>query len=58
VPSAASQLDMMRHAAEQQVRQNFNHNKNLESFCDLFLQRISPPQPEITPHENFVLQQI
>ncbi len=57
VPSAASQLDMIRHAAEVQVRQNFNHAKNLESFCDLFLQRITP-QPEITPHENLVLQQI
>lgn len=55
--SAARQLDQVRHAAEVQVRQNFNRSKNLESFGNLFLQRIGP-RTESTPHENFVLQQI
>jgi colanic acid/amylovoran biosynthesis glycosyltransferase len=55
--SAATQLDRVRHAAEVQVRQNFNRSKNLESFGDLFLQRIAPQAPSIR-HENLVLQQI
>ena len=55
--SAARQLDCVRHAAQVQVRHNFNRRKNLESFGDLFLQRIAA-QAESVPHENFVLQQI
>ena len=57
VPPAARQLDWVRHAARVQVRHNFNRNWNLESFGDLFLQRIAA-QTESLPHENFVLQQI
>jgi glycosyltransferase involved in cell wall biosynthesis len=56
-PAAAGQLDWIRHAARVQVRHNFNRKWNLESFADLFLQRIAP-QTESVAHENFVLQQI
>jgi len=55
--SSVRQLDRVRHAAEVQVRQNFNRSKNLEAFADLFLQRIGP-QTESTSDENFVHQQI
>jgi len=55
--SAARQLDRMRHAAELQVRHKFNRSKNLESFGDLFVQRIAL-QTESIPDENLVLQQI
>ena len=51
------QLDWVRHAARVQVRNNFNRSRNLESFGDLFLQRIAPRTGSI-PHEDFVLQQI
>jgi colanic acid/amylovoran biosynthesis glycosyltransferase len=57
IRSAARQLHWVRRAARVQVRQNFNRSKNLESFGDLFLQRIARPTESI-PHENFVLQQI
>jgi glycosyltransferase involved in cell wall biosynthesis len=52
-----ARLDWMRFAAQVQVHHNFNHKKNLESFADIFLQRIAP-RTESTPDENFVLQQI
>jgi len=55
--SAANALDWVRHGARVQTRHNFNRDKNLESFGDLFLQRITP-QTESLPHEDFVLQQI
>ncbi len=55
--SAVRQLDWIRHAAWVQVRNNFNRGRNLESFGDLFLDRIAP-QTESIPHEDFVLQQI
>jgi colanic acid/amylovoran biosynthesis glycosyltransferase len=54
---ALRRLDWIRHAARVQVRHNFNRQKNLESFADLFL-RLTTPQTEKTAHENFVLQQI
>jgi glycosyltransferase involved in cell wall biosynthesis len=57
VLSAARQLNRIRSAAREQVRQNFNRCKNLESFGDIFLRRIAP-QPESIPHEDLVLQQI
>lgn len=57
VRSTARQLHWVQHAARVQVRQNFNRNKNLESFSELFLRRVAR-QPESIPHENFVLQQI
>jgi len=53
----ARQLDWVRHAARVHVRHNFNRKKNLESFCDFFIRRITP-QTESFPHENSVLQQI
>jgi glycosyltransferase involved in cell wall biosynthesis len=55
--SAPLQLDWVRHAARVQVRDNFNRGRNLESFGEFFIQRISP-QTESAPDENFVLQQI
>jgi glycosyltransferase involved in cell wall biosynthesis len=55
--SSARQLDWIRHAARAQVRQNFNRSKNLESFCDFFIQRIAP-QTESVSDEDSVLQQI
>ena len=55
--SAARQLDRIRHAAQVQVRQNFNRNKNLKSFADAFLSRIVPSTEKL-PHANLVLQQI
>jgi colanic acid/amylovoran biosynthesis glycosyltransferase len=55
--SAPPQLDWVRHAARVQVRDNFNRGRNLESFGELFIRRISP-QTESVPDANFVLQQI
>jgi colanic acid/amylovoran biosynthesis glycosyltransferase len=55
--SAARPLDWMRHAAQVQVRHNFDRTNNLQSFGDLFIQR-AVPQTESPRHENFVLQQI
>ena len=55
--STPRQLDWVRHAARVQVRDNFNRSRNLESFGELFIQRISP-QTESVPDANFVLQQI
>ncbi|HTW60039.1 MAG TPA: glycosyltransferase [Terriglobales bacterium] len=57
IPSAARQLDWVRHAARLQVGHSFSHDKNLESFGDLFIRRIDP-QTESALRENFVLQQI
>ncbi len=54
---AARQLDWVRHAARVHVRNNFNRRENLDSFGDLFMQRIAP-QRERHPDENLVLQQI
>jgi colanic acid/amylovoran biosynthesis glycosyltransferase len=50
------QLSWVRHAAQVQIRHNFNRKTNLKSFGDLFLSRISA-QSECS-HENSVLQQI
>ncbi len=67
VPSAASQLDRVRNRAREQVRRQFNRKKNLESFGDLFLERVFPErvfpgqvtaQRENSLHEDPLLQQI
>ena len=50
-------LDWVRHGAYVQVRNNFHGKKNLDSFADQFLTRISP-QTESIPDEDLVLQQI
>jgi colanic acid/amylovoran biosynthesis glycosyltransferase len=55
--TAAQQLDWIRHAAQVQVRHNFNRTKNLNSFADLFLSRIASSSEKL-PHANLVLQQI
>ena len=55
--SVAKTLDWVRHAAQVQVLHNFNRQKNLKLFGDLFLRRIKP-QSENVPDENLVLQQI
>jgi colanic acid/amylovoran biosynthesis glycosyltransferase len=57
VLSEARQLDWIQHAARVQVHNNFNRGRNLESFGDVFLDRIAP-QTESLSHEDFVLQQI
>lgn len=54
---AARQLDWVRHAARLQVRHNFDRSKNMATFVDIFLQRITP-RTESVPDENLVLQQI
>jgi glycosyltransferase involved in cell wall biosynthesis len=56
-PSMAQHLDSVRHAARVRVCHDFNRRRNLESFGDLFLQRITP-RTESVPDENFILQQI
>ena len=53
----AMQLDWIRHAARVQILHNYNRAKNLESFGDLFIERITP-QTESLPREDLVLQQI
>ena len=40
--SASSQLDQLRHAARAHVCGNFNRGRRLQSFGNLFLQRIGP----------------
>ncbi len=50
-------VEWIRHAARLQVEHNFNREKNLNRFCDLFLQRIQPGIEE-TSYESAVLQQI
>jgi len=50
-------LHWIRHGARVQVRNNFNKEKNLEHFADLFLDRIAS-QIENLPDENLILQQI
>jgi colanic acid/amylovoran biosynthesis glycosyltransferase len=59
---ATSRTDWIRHAARLQVLQNFNRGKNLNQFCDRFLQLIGPHKFETrdrsSRREDFVLQQI
>lgn len=50
-------LHWIRHGARVHVRNNFNKKKNLESFAELFLNRVAP-QIENLPDENLILQQI
>jgi len=54
---AARRLDWVRHAAQVQVRHNFNRDKNLASFSELFIGRIARQAGNLL-HENSVLQQI
>ena len=55
--STARKLDWIRYAAQIHVRHNFNRNKNLRLFSDLFLARVGP-RTESPAHANLVLQQI
>jgi glycosyltransferase involved in cell wall biosynthesis len=50
-------LDWIRQAARVHVRNNFNRARNLESFGNLFIERVAP-QTESRSCEDFVLQQI
>lgn len=54
---SARPLHWVRHAARMQVLHNFNRQKNLESFANLFLSRVTP-RIESLSHEDLVLQQI
>jgi glycosyltransferase involved in cell wall biosynthesis len=60
---AASRLAWIRHAARVQVLHNFSRGKNVNHFCDLFLQRITDqklaPEDWSPPsHEDLILQQV
>ncbi|HTS38530.1 MAG TPA: glycosyltransferase [Candidatus Solibacter sp.] len=41
IPSAARQLDWIRHGARLQVCHNFNRKKNVKSFAEMFLSQIA-----------------
>lgn len=41
LPSAARQLDWIRHGARLQVCHNFNRKKNVKSFAEMFLSQIA-----------------
>jgi len=49
-------LDRIRGAAQRHIRQNFDRQKNLKLFGDVFLQRVT--QAEVVLDENSILQQI
>ena len=51
-------LDWVRHAARAQVSHNFNRQKNLKAFSELFLQQVFRSRSEALPHASSVLQQI
>jgi glycosyltransferase involved in cell wall biosynthesis len=60
-PAVARKLTWVRHAAQAQVRHNYDHKKNLKAFAELFVERIvqeNIPQIESKVNEDFVLQQI
>lgn len=57
VRARARFLHWIRYGARVQVRHNFKKKKNLESFADLFLDRVAP-RIENLPDENLILQQI
>jgi colanic acid/amylovoran biosynthesis glycosyltransferase len=63
--ASASPLDGVRQRAREQVRRHFNRKKNLESFADLFLERVLGRIPKRTlglrensAHEDPLLQQV
>jgi colanic acid/amylovoran biosynthesis glycosyltransferase len=63
--AGASRLDWVRYRAWEQVRRHFNRGKNLESFGELFLERVLERVEkgpaglrENSQHENPLLQQI
>jgi glycosyltransferase involved in cell wall biosynthesis len=55
--ATANRLSWMRHTARAHVANNFNREKNLTRFADLFLQRVSHLERS-SPYEDPVLQQI
>jgi len=55
---STKRLDWVRHAARVQICHNFNREKNLQSFTDVFLRRVFPPPGKELPHASSVLQQI
>ena len=55
--ASVEKLLHIRHTARMKVFHDFNREKNLHRFADLFLQSISP-QPRSSPNENSVLQQV
>jgi glycosyltransferase involved in cell wall biosynthesis len=52
--SAHRPLDWVRHAAQVQVRRNFNRDRNLELFAAMFIDRVMGS----VRRENSVLQQV
>ncbi|HXJ91076.1 MAG TPA: glycosyltransferase [Candidatus Binatia bacterium] len=57
-PESVQSLDWIRHSARLYVSHNFNREKNLRFFTDLFLQRLTGAQSKDLPHACSVLQQI
>jgi len=57
VVDGSKRIDVIRHAARTQVRNNFNRTKRLQAFGDFFLHQIAK-RPESIPHEDPILQQI
>ena len=57
-PDPACRLDWIRHAARVQVSHNFNKERNLQFFVDLFLRHASPSRTKDLPYACSVLQQI
>lgn len=55
LPAAA--LNRIRKSAHTMVKEKYDRKTNLNAFIDLLLQHTPSPE-EITPHEDFVLQQI
>ena len=53
-----NRLDWIRHAARVQVCCNFNRERNLQSFTDLFLRRVLPHERSGPIYANSLLQQI
>lgn len=51
-------LQSIQRAACVQVSQNFNREKNLPLFTNLFLQRVTPTQSKDLPYASSVLQQV
>jgi glycosyltransferase involved in cell wall biosynthesis len=55
---SAQSLQRIQHAVRLHVSQNFNREKNLRFFTDLFLQRVIPHESKDLLYASSVLQQI
>ncbi len=55
--STTTPLSSIREAARVHIAENFNQQKNLQRFAELFLSRVGR-KSESTPNEDLILQQI